>query len=122
MTIENLSKLSDKTKLLIAREDEKLNKRCGYNANSIKSNVESLLVYSRVEVGWRNSCGKTDPTMHVNSAWLKVVKALRKDGFVLSEVPVKHDNGWATKAGGFWSSIIYTIPKNSADSVLTQTN
>jgi hypothetical protein len=101
--------LSNKTKDLIESLDTKLNAKSGWNENPIKSYVNNLLLHKRVEVGWRESCGTTDPTMHVYRAWIKVLKRLRSDGLSINEERIKHDNAYATNKGGFWNSIVYTI-------------
>jgi hypothetical protein len=93
----------------IARQDAALNKRAGWPQDALRRLVDDLLAFGRVEVGWRESCGTTDPTHHIYRAWLKVLPKLKKDGLKLAEEPVKHKNGWATKGGGFWNSIIYTL-------------
>ena len=69
--------------------------------------IESLKDRGSVEIGWRESCGKTDPTMHEKRAWVAVLKALRADGNEISEERQKHKNAYATSKGGFWASIIY---------------
>jgi len=109
--LEN-STLDPKVKALILKEDEKLNILLGYNSNQLASDIEKLIQHGSVEVGYRSSCGKTDPTMKAYAAWVKVLKALKKTGIQVDEVPVKHGNGWATKAGGFWSSNVYTLGKS----------
>jgi len=63
----------------------------------------------KVEVGYRTSCGKKDTTHKVFEEWLKVIKSLRKDGFIINEENVKHPNKSPTIAQGFWNSIIYSI-------------
>lgn len=93
-----------------ASQDASLNKRAGWEQNSIKGALTALVKHGRVEIGWRESCGKTDPTMHVRRSWLRVVALLRKNGIEFSEERVKHGNGYATTKGGFWSSVIYRIP------------
>lgn len=98
-----------KTRQLAARADERLNKRAGWNQNTIQRDLSNLIEFGRVEVGWRESCGSTDPTMFSKREWDKVVKALKREGATIIEDSVKHGNSWATRGGGFWSSIVYTL-------------
>lgn len=105
MTLQQLDiKLIDKVKQM----DAKLNAQRAYDANDLQSNLSALLTYNRVEVGWRESCGKTDHTMKVYREWKKVITQLKKAGIKIHEEPVKHNNSYATLSGGFWNSIIYT--------------
>lgn len=98
-----------KAEAVAAKADERLNKRAGYSANPCGGHLATLLEFGKVEVGWRESCGSTDYTMHVYREWAKVLKALRASGAVISEEPMKHGNAWATKGGGFWNSIVYRL-------------
>lgn len=100
----------------IAKQDAALNKRAGWEQNAIGRLVESLLKGS-VEVGWRESCGTTDPTHHIYRAWVKVLPKLKKDGLTITEERQKHGNGWATKGGGFWNSIVYRLETSEASAV-----
>lgn len=101
--------INDSTHEFVKAQDAALNKRAGWNENALASHLHDLLLHGRVEVGWREACGKTDPTHHKYRAWLKVLKRLRKDGMTIAETTEKHGNGYATMKGGFWSSIVYTI-------------
>lgn len=103
--------LPDKIKNKIAAYDEKLNKAAGYPANAIQETVERLLVYGSVEVGYRTSTGKADNTLRTYREWMKILRMLQKDLKIIIE-PQKHDNGWATLAGGFWNSNIYRIEES----------
>lgn len=98
-----------KAEALAAKADERLNKRAGWAANDVQRDLAKLLEFGEVEVGWRESCGATDPTMHVYREWVKVLKALRAEGATIAEERQKHGNSWATKGGGFWQSIRYTL-------------
>lgn len=101
--------LSERTNKLIESIDAKLNKRCGYQSNSVREHVNNLMTFSRVEVGWREACGHTDFTAHVWDGWKRALKSLRKDGFVLTEERQKHGNKSPTLAIGFWNSVVYTL-------------
>ena len=96
---------------LAAKSDAALSKRAGYETSDVRTNLETLLRHGRVEVGYRQSCGKTDYTHHAYREWAKLLKAAEKDGLQVAVEPVKHKNSWATKSGGFWSSAIYTLTK-----------
>lgn len=102
-------KLTEKTLAFVAAQDKALNKRAGWKSNQISTYLRNLTTFGRVEVGWRESCGCTDPTAHQYGAWKKVIARLMKDGLQIHEERVKHGNGYATMKGGFWQSIIYTL-------------
>lgn len=107
-SMPNMSKfISSKTAALIVREDMRLNAKECYRADFLNENVTNLLRFGRVEIGWREACGTTDRTQVRARSWFRVLQSLKKDGIDISEVPVKHNCSWATKAGGFWKSIIY---------------
>lgn len=94
---------------MAAKSDAALSKRAGYETSDVRTNLDSLLKHWRVEVGYRQSCGKTDYTQYAYREWAKLLKAAEKGGLRISVEPVKHGNSWATKSGGFWSSSIYTL-------------
>lgn len=94
---------------LISSLDTQLSRRSGYTTHPMRDAVDSLKRFGKVEIGWRESCGKTDPTMHEKRAWDRVVKALRADGMHIAEDRKKHGNAYATSKGGFWCSIVYSV-------------
>lgn len=100
---------SPKTLEYIAKQDAALNKKLGWTRDSLTELMQTLTKTGRVEVGWRESCGTTDATMHTYRAWVKLIPKLHKDGLVLTEERVKHKNAYATNNGGFWNSIIYRL-------------
>ena len=104
VTVGRLCKMAEKS-------DAALSKRAGYDTSDVRTNLDSLLTHGRVEVGYRQSCGKTDYTHHAYREWAKLLKAAERGGLRIMVEPVKHGNSWATKSGGFWSSAIYTLPK-----------
>lgn len=106
--------VSEKTLTFVNAQDAKLNKQAGWESNQLATNLRNLVEFGRVEVGWRESCGHTDPTARQYAAWKKVVTHLIKDGFQIQELRVKHGNGYATMKGGFWSSIVYSLAPNPA--------
>lgn len=97
------------TDTLIVSLDAQLSKRAGYTTHPMRDAVDILKRFGKVEIGWRESCGKTDPTMHAKRAWDRVVKALRADGASITEQRIKHGNAYATSRGGFWCSIVYSV-------------
>jgi len=97
-----------------ARADERLNRRGNTVKNPVQKTLTQLLEFGKVEVGWRESAGATDPTMNEYREWAKVVAALRADGAVIDEQRIKHGNGGASIKGGFWNSIVYTLKATQA--------
>ena len=98
-------------RVMAEKSDAALSKRAGYQTSDVRTNLDSLLKHGRVEVGYRQSCGKTDYTHHAYREWAKLLKSAEKSGLQIAVEPVKHGNSWATKSGGFWSSAIYTLTK-----------
>lgn len=94
---------------LAEKLDVKINAKLGYNANTLANLVEQLMTYGRIEVGWRESCRSTHITLTAAREWKKVLKCLLKCGIQIESEEVKHGNGWASKAGGFWKSIRYSM-------------
>lgn len=107
--METIAPISESLAAFVAKQDSKLNAKAGYESNFLAENLRVLLEHGKVEVGWRESCGSTDRTMFMHRAWCEVIKRLGKDGFEIKQEPQKHGNSWATKAGGFWSSIVYSL-------------
>lgn len=104
----------DATERLLAmaiKSDVALNKRAGWSQNSVSGFFDSLITHGWVEVGYRSSCGKTDPTQFIYREWAKLLKAAEKHGLNITVEPVKHGNAYATTKGGFWSSAIYRMAK-----------
>ena len=104
VTVGRLQAMADKS-------DAALSKRVGYEKTDIRTALHSLITHGRVEVGYRQACGKTDPTQHIYREWAKLLKTADKNGLRIAVEPVKHGNAYATSKGGFWSSAIYTLPK-----------
>lgn len=107
--METAIQISQKTTDLIQKLNEKANGLAGYNSNDISRNAGELLTSGSVEVGYRSCCGTTDKTHKVYKEWLKVLKALKKDGLEITEENQKHKNAYATNNGGFWNSTIFRI-------------
>lgn len=95
------------SKLEKAKEKEILIK--GYKSTQIEKDFNNLLQGKSVEVGYRLSSGAKDRTLKVYEEWLKLIKQLKKDGFIITEENVKHDNKSPTLSNGFWDSKIYKL-------------
>ena len=98
-------------RVMAAKSDAVLSKRAGYETTNIGTALHSLITHGRVEVGYRQACGKTDPTQFVYREWVKLLKVAEKSGLRISVEPVKHGNAYATSKGGFWPSAIYALPE-----------
>ena len=101
--------VSERTRRLVERSDARIGKTVGYASADLAYNLSVLNKTGSVEVGWRACCGCRDVTAKIYAEWIKVVKSLRRDGNTITVEPVKHKNAWATKAGGFWNSEIFTL-------------
>lgn len=106
---------TDRVAVLASKADARASKALGFDATPVSDWLAALRRGERVEVGWRECCGTTHPTAKVRREWLRVVKALRKGGATVAEEPVKHKNGYATNNGGFWNSVIYSMPAALCD-------
>ena len=102
-------KISEKTLKTLESANQKEPLICGYNSTQIQRDYLNLINGQKVEVGYRASCGKKDKTHKVFEEWLKVIKSLKKDGFMINEENVLHPNKSPTMAQGYWNSIIYSI-------------
>lgn len=102
-------KISEKTLKTLETANQKEPLICGYNSTQIQRDYFSLINGQKVEVGYRASCGKKDKTHKIFEEWLKIIKSLKKDGFVINEENVLHPNKSPTMAQGYWNSIIYSI-------------
>ena len=111
----------DATEKLLAmaiKSDAALNKRAGWAQNSVSGFLDVLLTHGRIEVGYRASCGKTDPTQFIYREWAKLLKAAEKYGLRITVEPVKHGNAYATTKGGFWNSAIYRMETLNRQGIL----
>lgn len=107
--ITSISDLGKKLQEKIKLADKKSNEYAGYEANSISKYVEDLISLNPVEVGYRAQCGSTHGTQKTYREFIKVIQALEKEGFEISQERVKHKNAYATNNGGFWQSIIFKL-------------
>ena len=105
-------KISEKTLKTLETANQKETLICGYNSTQIQRDYLNLINAQKVEVGYRTSCGRKDKTHKVFEEWLKVIKSLKKDGFIIREENVLHPNKSPTMAQGYWNSIIYSIQVN----------
>ena len=94
----------------VATRDRRVAKASGYSRAPLAEHLSKLLEGKIVRVGGRASCGgKVDPSWVEFTSWSEVVSKARKLGMEIEETPVKHDNAWATKAGGFWNENDYML-------------
>lgn len=94
----------------IATRDRRLAKLQPWTPTRLGDAFAQLLDKGAVTVGGRASCGgKVDATWLVYTSWCDVVMKARKLGFVIDATPIKHGNGWASKAGGFWQENEYRL-------------
>jgi hypothetical protein len=99
----------------IATRERRVSKAFGYDRRSLSQDFERLLKGQVVRVGGRASCGpKVDPSWVEFVAWREIVRKAGSAGLKIESTPVKHGNGWATKAGGFWDENDYCIAKATA--------
>ncbi|QMW05369.1 hypothetical protein [Spirosoma foliorum] len=94
---------------MIRKADLKLNGQAGWESNDMQRYANLLIQKGSVEVGWRESCGTTHPTVKQYRAWKSIVSSMRKQGYVVEETRVHHPNAYASNNGGFWNSIIYKL-------------
>ena len=85
--LDNWRLKMEKLFALAAKSDAALSKRAGYETSDVQTNLDSLLRHGRVEVGYRQSCGKTDYTHHAYRGWAKLLKAAEKDGLQVAVEP-----------------------------------
>lgn len=101
----------------IETRDRRSSKAFGYERKPHMESFQRLLRGDTVRIGGRASCGsKADKSWVEFTDWCAVIRKARSIGFVIEETPVKHGNGWATKAGGFWQENDYRLsePKEPA--------
>ena len=89
------------------KADIRLTKKLKRSITDISDYLALLLKKGRVEVGYRQSCGYTDPTMHIYHEWAKIIKKAEKLSTNVVTENIKHGNAYATSKGGFWSSKYY---------------
>jgi hypothetical protein len=114
-TPEKSSALPPVLASFIATRDKRIAKDRPWSPTAISDLFAELLKSGRVVVGGRATCGAhKDATWTEFTAWNEVVAKAQKLGFPIVVSPVKHGNGWATKAGGFWDENEYTLAARDA--------
>jgi hypothetical protein len=94
----------------IATRERRISKAFGYSRTSVRESFERLLAGQVVRVGGRATCGgKVDPSWVEFVAWQEIIRKAATAGLRVEVTPVKHGNGWATKAGGFWDENDYQL-------------
>lgn len=94
----------------IATRDRRVKKDYPWESQPMTALFRELLGKGVVRVGGRATCGPhRDPTWTSFQAWCEIVSKARKCGYEIEEQDIKHGNGWATKAGGFWTEREYRI-------------
>lgn len=94
----------------IATRDRRIAKDTPWSPQQMTLLFRQLLERGSVIVGGRATCGpRKDPTWNVWCAWREIVSKARALGYEIAESPIKHGNGWATKAGGFWHEAEYSL-------------
>lgn len=105
-----MSEVPAKLASFIATRDKRIAKDQPWSPMPLAQTFRELLAKGAVKVGGRATCGtKTDPTWKIYRLWGEVVRKARTMGYVITESDIKHGNGWATKAGGFWDETEYTL-------------
>lgn len=97
----------------IATRDRRIAKRQPWSPTPLAESFRQLMERGSVKVGGRASCGgAVDPTWVQLCAWKEVVSKARTFGYEITEEAIKHGNGWATKAGGFWEESEYRLGRS----------
>lgn len=109
--------VSEKLRSYIETRDRRCQKASGWSRTPIREHFDRLMRGDTVRVGGRASCGgKVDPSWIEFTAWNEVVRKARGLGIRIEATPVKHGNGWATKARGFWDENDYVLEGATAPS------
>lgn len=114
--------LSESTLKYIKQQDERLDRGWHVPSKDLERYARNLIEFGMVEVGHRACCGSTHRTQKTHDAWIRVLKKIRKDGFVVKEEVQKHKNAYATNNGGFWNSTIYSTEKMTVRACVTGHN
>lgn len=105
-----MSAIEERLAKFITTRDRRVAKK--WSPTPISEIFNELLARGVVRVGGRATCGTSvDPTWVEFCAWKEVVVKARKMGYQITETPIKHGNGWATKCGGFWEENEYRIER-----------
>ena len=79
------------------------------NKTGLYLEVKNLIEGKSVDVGYRATCGCTDKTRKDYNIFMKFIAAIKSQGIIVTQNPVKHGNAYATNNGGFWISYIFNI-------------
>jgi hypothetical protein len=94
----------------IATRDKRAEKLRPWSRTPLSDYFRELVEKGVVRVGGRATCGsRVDPTWVEFGFWKEIVSKARALGYAIEEAPIKHGNGWATKAGGFWDESEYRL-------------
>jgi hypothetical protein len=94
----------------IATRDRRIAKDQPWSPTPLLDEFRQLLSKGEVRVGGRATCGTyRDPSWLIFTSWNEVVRKAVALGYVIEVSPIKHGNGWATKAGGFWNENDYRL-------------
>jgi hypothetical protein len=106
--------MNEKLKSFIETRDRRIVQKSPWMTGPLSEAFGELLKDGSVRMGGRATCGSSvDPTWAMFCAWNEVVRKARTLGYRIAEENVKHGNGWATKAGGFWNERLYTLETQS---------
>lgn len=96
----------------IATRDRRIAKDSPWSPTTLMDTFHNLVARGEVTVGGRATCGSyRDPSWTVYILWREVVQKAKTVGYDIQEETIKHGNGWATKAGGFWDEKRFTLAR-----------
>lgn len=103
--------MSEVLRKYIATRDRRVHKKSDWQDKAISDLWAELYQNNRVTVGGRSSAGagSVDISWVIFTSWNEVVAKAKKLGYAIDVHPVNQDNGWATKAGGFWYENTYVL-------------
>jgi hypothetical protein len=102
-------------KYIETRDNRIMKKYFHVSEPPLKAMFVQLLTRGRVVCGGRASCGSAvDPSWVEFTSWNEVVSKAKSLGYKIAVTPIKHGNGWATKAGGFWNENEYVLESEQA--------
>lgn len=103
----------NKYELCVTKEIDLNDAKCISNDNEVNELVYELLKGETVEVGYRQTCGKSEKhsTLIRYELFNNCIKKLSKMGYVIKCESNTHGNAYATNNGGFWNSNNYILLK-----------
>lgn len=100
----------------IATRDRKVG--TSWDATPLAKTFAELQAKGITRMGGRTSCGgAVDPTWKQFTARNEVVRKAQSLGYEIEVTPIKHGNGWATKARGFWDENDYVLTATVKESL-----